>query len=103
MLFLTGCGEKVDLPQIVVSDTVDLPDIKARGKLVAIVGYGATNYFVYRGQPMGFEYELLQRLAAHLGVELEITIASNMDEFFQMLNSGKGDIIAHSLAVTKQR
>lgn len=103
MLFLTGCGEKVDLPQIAVSDTVDLPDIKARGKLVAIVGYGATNYFVYRGQPMGFEYELLQRLAAHLGVELEITIASNMDEFFQMLNSGQGDIIAHSLAVTKQR
>lgn len=91
----------MDLSQIKASD--DLPEIISRGKLIAITGYSATNYFIYRGQPMGFEYELVQRLAAHLGVEMEIVIAHDLDELFTMLNSGQGDFIAHSLAVTKKR
>jgi len=101
VLLFMGCSKTVESPQIAISD--DLPEIRARGKLVAIVGYGASNYFVYRGQPMGYEYELLQRLTDHLGIELDIVIASDMDELFDMLNSGEGDIIAHSLAVTKKR
>jgi len=81
----------------------DLSQIKENGRLTAITGYSATSYFIYRGQPMGYEYELLERLADHLGVEIEIRIAKDMDQIFDMLNTGQGDIIAHSMAVTKQR
>jgi membrane-bound lytic murein transglycosylase F len=31
----------------------------------------STNYFVYRGEPMGFHFELLNEFADHLGVDLE--------------------------------
>jgi membrane-bound lytic murein transglycosylase F len=82
---------------------VDLSDIKERGTLIAISSYSPTSYFIYRGAPMGYEYELLERLAEYLGVELEIKIAYNLDNFIEMLNTGEGDIVAHGLSITKPR
>lgn len=82
---------------------LDLPQIRERGKLIAITSYSPTSYFIYRGQPMGYEYELLHRLADHLDLELEIKIAYNLDNFIEMLNTGEGDIVAHGLSITKPR
>ena len=81
----------------------DLEDIKTSGVLRAIMVYSETSYFLYRGQPMGFEYELLTRLADRLDVELEIIPAYNLDELINMLNQGEGDLIAHGLTITKPR
>lgn len=81
----------------------DLSEIKETGTLKAITTYGMTSYFLYKGEPMGFEYELLKTLSTHLGVKLEIVVAENVDKVFDMLNSGKGDIIAHGLTVTENR
>jgi membrane-bound lytic murein transglycosylase F len=81
----------------------DLPQIKKRGALVAIVDNSSTGYFIYKGQPMGYEYDLLNLLSKHLKVRLEIKLTTSIDEAFQMLNNGKGDIIAYSLTVTKER
>jgi membrane-bound lytic murein transglycosylase F len=81
----------------------DLPQIKKRGALVAIVDNSSTGYFIYKGQPMGYEYDLLNLLSKHLNVRLEIKLTTSIDEAFQMLNNGKGDIIAYSLTVTKER
>lgn len=82
---------------------LDLEEIKARGKLVALVGNSSSSYFIYRGRPMGFEYELLLDFADELGVTLEVVIPDDMNDLFDMLNSGKGDLIAASLTVTKER
>jgi membrane-bound lytic murein transglycosylase F len=81
----------------------DLEEIKSSGVLRAIMVYSETSYFLYRGQPMGFEYELLTRLAEELGVELEIIPAFNLDELINMLNRGEGDLIAHGLTITQPR
>lgn len=81
----------------------DLADIKAEGVLRAIMVYSETSYFLYRGQPMGFEYELLNLLAEEWGVALEIIPAGNIDELISMLNRGDGDLIAHGLTITKPR
>ncbi len=82
---------------------VDLPEIMKRGRLIALTGYSATSYFIYKGQPMGFEYDLLQLLAKHLGVDLDIVVVKNLDQIFSMLNEGKGDIVAYSMTITKER
>ena len=37
---------------------------------------------------MGFEYELLTRLAEHLGLKLEIVVSGNLDNEFEVLNRG---------------
>jgi len=87
------------------SDTVriDLDDIRDRDTLRAITTYSSTSYFVYRGRPMGFEFELLERLADRLDVNLKIVLADNLDSLFAMLHRGEGDIVAHSLAITGDR
>lgn len=85
------------------SVSTDYADIIKRGKIVALTGYNAYSYFIYRGKPMGFEYELVKRFADHLGVELEIKVVRNIETMFEMLNSGEGDLIAFNLTVTKDR
>ena len=82
---------------------LDLEDIRLRGVLRAITGNNSLSYFVYKGRPMGYEFELLQNYADYLEVELEIIVASDLEEMFELLNEGKGDIIADNLTVTSDR
>lgn len=81
----------------------DLEKIKEDGILHAITIYNSTSYFLYKGVPMGFEYELLSRLAEDLELELKITVADDIDQLFDMLNNGKGDLIAFGLTITEPR
>ncbi len=96
---VTETSEAINEPLV----NIDLAEIKKRGKLIALTGYSINSYFIYKGQPLGFEYELLKLLAEHLGVDLEIVIVKDMDQIFDLLNSGKGDLVAHSMTVTKSR
>jgi membrane-bound lytic murein transglycosylase F len=81
----------------------DLQAIKQRDTLKAIVDNSTTSYFIYKGQPMGYEYELLSLLAEDLGVQLELIITRDIEDALDKLNSGQGDIVAYNLAVTKKR
>lgn len=83
--------------------TRDLSQIKKDGVLKVLTVYSGTSYFLYRGQAMGFEYELLQRLADHLQLKLQIVVANDIDELIPMLRRGEADIIAHGLAITQDR
>ncbi|MEQ8241313.1 MAG: lytic transglycosylase F, partial [Cyclobacteriaceae bacterium] len=81
----------------------DLADIRKDGVLRALIIYSSTTYFLYRGEPMGFEYELLQQLAAYLGLKLELVISTDLDTEFEVLNRGDVDLIAHGMTVTNER
>ena len=74
-----------------------------RSKLVALTGYNAYSYFIYKGQPMGFDYDLVSKLAADLNLELELKLVKNIGDMFKLVNSGEGDLIAFNLTVTKDR
>lgn len=100
LLLIVGCSQP-DEQKSTVAD--DLSKVIKSGKLTAISGYNAYSYFIYKGQPMGFEYELLKRLADSLDVELEILIEKDVSKMFELLKQGKGDIIAYNLTVTKER
>jgi membrane-bound lytic murein transglycosylase F len=110
LVVLMSCNTKdirqfsEDLPQ--KEDTIpfiDLDVIKKRGKLIALTENSSTSYYVYKGRPMGFEYELLKRFSDHIGVQLEIITVENIDDFFEYLNKGIGDVIAANLTITKER
>jgi len=81
----------------------DLDRIKERDTLVAIVDNSTTSYFIYKGQPMGYEYELLNLLAEDLGVELKLQITRDIEEAFEKLLRGEGDIVAFNLTITQDR
>ncbi|OFY92832.1 MAG: hypothetical protein A3K10_14530 [Bacteroidetes bacterium RIFCSPLOWO2_12_FULL_31_6] len=81
----------------------DLDSIVTVGKLKALINYSSTSYFIYKGAPMGFEYELLKKYADHIKVELEVIPIKNMDSIFVNLNKGVGDIVAANLTITPER
>lgn len=79
----------------------DLPQIKERGELVALTVTGSTSYFNYRGEPMGFQYELAGQFARSLGVELKLKVLKDERELVRCLLRGEGDLIAYNLPITK--
>ncbi|MBA2584172.1 MAG: transporter substrate-binding domain-containing protein [Bacteroidetes bacterium] len=83
--------------------SIDLAEIKAKGKLIAITENSSTSYFIYKGEPMGFEFEMLKLFAKHLNVDLEIRVAKDMDKIFTQLTNGEANIIAANITVTKER
>lgn len=99
LFLLLGCGAgRPDRPP-----SADLPDIEERGTLRVITSYGPLSYFVYRGEPLGYEYELAERFAYQLGVDLDIVPAYDISEMFELLDRGEGDMIAYRLSVTASR
>jgi membrane-bound lytic murein transglycosylase MltF len=52
-----------------VSD--DLESNRARGKSVAVTDFNSTDYFIYKGEPMGFNYELLNSFSDYIENDLE--------------------------------
>jgi len=80
-----------------------LERIIERGTLVATTDYNSTNYFIYRGEPAGYQYELLNAYAKYLGVELEIVVNNDLNDAFEDLQSGDVDLIAMGLTITGER
>ncbi len=89
--------------QEAVESHLILDSILSRGKLKAVTDYGSINYFIYRGEPMGYQYELLKDFAAYLNVDLELIIEKDLTKTNQMLADGSVDLIAMGLTVTNQR
>jgi membrane-bound lytic murein transglycosylase F len=103
-LFFSCEQESINKNEIVETGNAwDLEQIKASGKLRALMVYSGTTYYLYKGRPMGYEFELLERFSKYLGVALEITVVNNVNELFEKLNNGEGDIVAHGLTITTDR
>lgn len=97
LLICNSCKEKTE------PKTSRLTEIRQADEIIAMTDYNSTNYFIYRGKPMGYQYDLLKRYAKHLGVELKIKVNKNLQESFNLLQSGECDILAYNLTVTEDR
>jgi len=102
LLCLASCKTKKEEPLIIPAPTT-LEQIDQRGVLNVCSYYNTTDYYVYKGIPKGFHYELVKDFANYLGVKLNIEINPNIEESIRKLNEGKYDLIAMSLAVTDAR
>jgi membrane-bound lytic murein transglycosylase F len=105
MVLLQTCNQTREVIRLKVGDkpVVELKHVKLRGKLRVITDYNSTNYFVYKGHTMGFQYEMLKALAQHLGVKLELTVNNDLVSSFASLERGDVDLLGMSLAVTSDR
>lgn len=91
LLFTAACGEKDPLERI-----------RESGEITVITRNNAHCYYIYRDNPMGFEYDLAKAFSDHLGVKLKV-ITPAWDELIDRLNAKEGDFIAASLTVTPSR
>lgn len=90
--WLAGCGS---------SD--HLQEIRDSGVLHVLMRNSPTTYFEDRLGPSGFEYELAERFAKHLGVQLQIETQPSIDGIYENLQRGRADMAAAGLAVTPKR
>lgn len=98
---LSSCSDRIPEENIIVSS--DLDSIIQRGRLVAVTDFNSTNYFIYKGEPMGFHYELLKSFTDHIGVDLEVITENDIQNAFDILKSGKADLMAIGLTVNSTR
>ncbi|MBL7832836.1 MAG: transporter substrate-binding domain-containing protein [Cyclobacteriaceae bacterium] len=103
LLFLLGCSQPDNTVSLSPVVEVDLAVIKKRGYITALVDNNSFSYLIYKGRPIGYEYELLRLLAKELKVDLKIKLISGVENGIHQLNTGVGDILAFPLTVTKER
>ncbi len=106
ILWFASCGLIDDKSKKSIKATdksFDMAEIRKQGKLRVSIDYNSTNYFVYKGKPMGYQLELLQELCNHLGVKLDVTVSNDVEKNFKELNSCNVDLIASNLAITNER
>ena len=91
-------------PKVNAADTQrikrDFGAILEKGKLTVLFRNNLTSYFILRGHPMGYEYELLKLFTNYLQVDLEVKLAKSDAELIQKLERGEGDLIAANMMAT---
>ena len=92
-----------DVEQLRPERVTNLERIRERGVLRVVTEYNSISYFIYRGQPMGFQYEMLQELANYLDLSLDVSVSNDLEMNFSDLQEGNTDMIAMNLTVTSQR
>ncbi|MGH8506199.1 MAG: membrane-bound lytic murein transglycosylase MltF [Stenotrophobium sp.] len=80
-----------------------LTQIRAQGVLkVATINSPTTYYFGAKGA-LGYDYDLAQGFADHLGVKLDMIVAQSPQEAIEMVEDGRANMAAAGLAVSPAR
>ena len=96
-----GCSPSSSGPgHLAGADSASLHRLPDTLRVVTL--YSPTSYFIYRGQPMGYDYDLVERLAADKGMALKLEVAPSLNAAVEMLDSGKVDLIAYDVPVTAE-
>lgn len=78
---------------------VDFDQIKQKKELTIITLNSSTSYFIYKEEPMGYDYDLAQDFCDHYGLTLKVKTAENVNKLVEMLYKGEGDLIAYALPI----
>lgn len=78
--------------------TADLAAMKRDRTLRLATRNGGANYFLWRGQLLGFEYELARHFASELGLRLEVVVADEDESLLDLLRAGEADLAAAFLS-----
>ena len=81
----------------------DWAAIKETGRLRMLTVNAPTTYYLWRGELLGYEYELARAFAKQHGLELEVVVAKDIAELLDWLVAGRGDFIAAGLTSTSER
>jgi membrane-bound lytic murein transglycosylase F len=89
------------LPSTYKKTACDLDSIISRGKLVVATSNNATDYFVYKGEPKGFQFELIQELGNYLGLQVEIIVNNDPSQNIKLLKNGDCDLVASTWSYSR--
>lgn len=107
-LFVASCGgngaktsghpaDSLDAPLIVVPDS---SDVVYNDTLYAVTLYGPTSYFIYRGEPMGYDYAMLKEFTEDSHKALKLQVARSLSAAIAMLDDGEAQLLAYEVPIT---
>ena len=67
LLIISSCYKKTAEQN--TANAITLEELKESGELVVLTLSGSTSYFIYRGNEMGYQYELSNQFAESLGLK----------------------------------
>ena len=70
----------------------DLPELQERRRLRILLPNSAASYYLWRGELVGFEYELARRFAEEHRMRLEVVVPPHPDVVYDWLDDGRADI-----------
>lgn len=82
--------------------TRDFEEIKQSGELTIITLSSSTSYFIYKDEPMGYDYDLAKDFCDHYGLKLNVKVAENSTRLLEMLENGEGDLITSPISVQNE-
>lgn len=83
--------------------TDDLDGIRKRKVLRILLRNNASSYFLYRGELMGFEYEMAKAFAKANKLRLEVIVPDTHEQLLEWLAAGKADMAAGFLEPLESR
>ncbi|AMX03595.1 hypothetical protein A3224_14305 [Microbulbifer thermotolerans] len=81
----------------------DWEEIKQRRTLRVLTRNHPASYFIWRGELMGFDYDLLKQFARENDLRLSMVVPGPDVDLAEALKAGMGDMVAASLTVTESR
>lgn len=105
--FIESCnqnpsGQEADNQRVIYNS--DIPEFTQEdGVLTVLMDNSLTSYFIYQGEAMGYEYEMLKLFAHENDLKLNIKIIGQLENILDSLNAGKGDLVAANLTISKGR
>lgn len=104
LMIFTSCNNEATDDLHVETDTIPSFTYSyfPKDTLRAVTQYGATSYFLYQDEKMGYDYELAISLAKFYDLEFDVTVAKNDREMAEILRSGKVDVAIFNTAKTKR-
>ncbi|QEW05675.1 membrane-bound lytic murein transglycosylase MltF [Nitrincola iocasae] len=103
LLTLLVLGLTFAVVLISLNNATQLKLIQNQGKLRVGTINSPMTWYLQRGDPAGFEYELSKAFADYLGVELELTVNRDYNELFNDLQGRSVHFLAANLLATDER
>ena len=94
---LIGCGGNNPTGTQTAGQPHSFPDTLRVATL-----WSPESYFIYRGQEMGYDYELVTAMAADKGISVKLEVAPSLSRAVEMLDSGLVDLIAYEVPITAE-
>ncbi|MDL2322565.1 transglycosylase SLT domain-containing protein [Bacteroidales bacterium OttesenSCG-928-A17] len=97
LISVSGCKPKPS-----AEADYDFPQIKEKKEITALTLSGSMSYFFYKGEEMGYEYELLKHFAEVHNLSINLKVAPNVTRLQEILLEGEADLAAFNLPITNQ-
>ena len=78
-------------------------DIKQAGRLRMLTLNNPASYFMWRGELMGFDLDLMKEFAKQHQLQVSVILKNTIPELITALQEGEGDVIAASLTQSSLR